>query len=219
MPRSRSRRLRAGRRRRARPANSRALAAARGHLDVIGHHQHRAARSLGRRGAGHRVLDGQALPPAPSRATRPPAGRGRARACRGHLVTAHRCRKVVVPMLFRARSVSSRCVLVTSAIGIPSAASASSSSRAPGTTAARLEELPGVVVQPAVGLGHRARIVSSRGRRRRCSMVSSAEPPTMDSRTCGVSPAETARRARPARRPRAFRSRRACRPCPRGRPS
>ena len=52
------------------------------HLDVVGHHQHRASGALGRRGSGHRVLDGQALLPAPSPATPRHAGTGPARVCR-----------------------------------------------------------------------------------------------------------------------------------------
>ena len=128
------------------------------------------ATSLGTTNTGHPAPSAAAVPVTESSIARhaaggkseqrgrPPVGVGRGLAAR-HLVATYGGRKVVAPNAVQCTVGQARCVLVTSAIGVPSAASASSSSlRTVTPRQSAVEQFRGVVVQPAVGLGHRPRV-------------------------------------------------------------
>ena len=171
---------------------------------------------LGRRGARDRILDGQALPPARDRATPPHADTGRVPACR----CAPR-RRIPTPRSIGANAVQRTLGERPLRVGDQRHRSPFGGkrfqhlARTGAPRQAAVEQLGGVVVQPAVGLApsppDRA---PDRDRCRRCAWC-----PRPSRRPSTPAPAGSARRraartARPARRPRAFRSRRGCRPCP-----
>ncbi len=188
---------------------------ARRHRDVIGHHQHRASRALGRRGAGDRVLDGQACRRLQvQQRGGPSVGVGRRFAPR-HFVTAYRRRKVVLANAVQ-RTLG-KCPL---GVGNQRHRNSLGGKRfqqfaralAPGQPA--VEQLGGVFVQPVLEIAPSRRDrVRDPGRCRRCGWCPPPNHPPSRPEPRDSAGHRGGHRARPGRCPRVSRSRQACHPC------
>jgi hypothetical protein len=124
-------------------------------LDIVGHHQHRAAGVLGRCRPGDRVLDGQTLAGFQTQQGRRPLVGVRCRFGAHHLVAAHADRKIV-PSNAVQRTLGQRAPGVGHQshrnLGIGKNLEQLAGALAPGQAA--VEQVGGVVVQPVGAGGH-----------------------------------------------------------------
>ena len=202
----------------ARPASRRRSAPRPGrHRHVgAGDHEHRAARRRrGRRDPGRRVLDRDAVRrvDAEQRGGRPVRVRVRLgrRRPRPRTPSTSKARPTSGPSATRT---SARSVLVTSAVGIPAARTAATSSRAPGRQSSPPANRCRASATSCSPSSHRVGVRPADVRRARCPPTTGTLVPTRrPAGAVGQLAAEPPRELAAARRPRPARSRPACRPC------